>query len=467
MSTIKRDYLETVSSESSKGRVLIVEDDVGTLRLLERTFKRSGYSVASAATIKEANEHVALSIVATPFSLALLDLHVGIDSGGEFGRRLLDIVGNINVIIMTGDADTAARLPYHPNAIIIKSSNTTTLLEIINSFMHPLQGNCDSQEVKINRWFATWAMTGINAVRKFSITVGTQDALEKITGITTSDNQWINSVIYPQAEGNSSIINIAISPLIGCPIACQFCINWRNRQDDNGNAVKFKRKLSVDEIIGQIYLATSSERIKKAFTDNADVKIVINFTVEGDVAFNLKNCCEAIKKLMKIKKPQFSFILTTIGTEESLNEFKEKYLDLPRVRHYWSVNSLVPETREWLMPGTIGHSLEKMRELYEQIVENTNSRVTISWIVIHNITDRAEDAEMIASFFNNRPFEIKLMCLVKGSLVSAPNTSMNHVEKFKEKLQKANVNIPIRIREILGTEIYSGCGNTIAEWTLK
>ena len=84
------------------------------------------------------------------------------------------------------------------------------------------------------------------------------------------------------------------------------------------------------------------------------------------------------------------------------------------------------------------------------------------------INNSQEDAEQIAYTFNNRDaFEIKLMPLVKDSLREENNTTNEDVDEFYRKLLSAGVNIPIRIRQILGKNIESGCGNTYNKWAEK
>jgi adenine C2-methylase RlmN of 23S rRNA A2503 and tRNA A37 len=186
----------------------------------------------------------------------------------------------------------------------------------------------------------------------------------------------------------------------------------------------------------------------------------VNLTCEGDWAYNWRNSCDAIGQIAKIELPKISFILTSIGMESALRNFLEFYINIPRVRHYWSVNSLVPGIRGKLMPGTIGQSLFRVRALYQEIAKRTGEAVTISWIVIRGKTDSAKDAEMLSAFLKDRPFRVKLMALSPGSLTEETCSSQD-VKNFSRKLDDLGVNV--RIREILGADICSGCGSTVPD----
>lgn len=469
-------FISTTQPVGQLARVLIVEDDLETLKNLKKLLQLGGYDVSCASTIDEANELISRTLgtersdhnSSRPFSMVILDLNVGVDNGGEFGRRLLEIVGNINIIVMTGSPEMAVDLPYQPDAIIIKGAGVQNLLSTMESFIKPVRHQVLlPPHEKIMKWHATSMLKGINTLRSFTKVGGCEindDGVTKITAVT-KNNEWVNLVIYPYQVGkDADTIFIGISPLLGCPVACKFCKNWRYQKDNNGNDVNFKRKLTVDEIISQVYLAMNSQAVKNAFKYRLKQKLVVNFTVMGDVAFNMKNSCLAAEQLLGIKRPEISIIFTSVGTSESLREYLRDYIHLPRIRHYFSVNSLDTIVRAWLMPGTKDENLEELRNLYQEIAIKTGKPITASWVVIKGLNDRQEDAEMIASYFNDRPFEIKLMALVDGSLENYPKTTKEDVLEFQNKLLKAGVNIPIRIREILGKNIESGCGNTYNTW---
>lgn len=464
---------------NSRARILIVEDDMETLKAMKRLLILSGYAVSCANTIDKANDLISFTLcdtkpahgLANKFDLVMLDLNVGFENGGEFGRRLIEIFGDINVIVTTGAAEMAAALPYRPDAIIIKGDGMKNLISTVENFIKPVRHkiNLSSYE-RAMRWHTTSRLKGINALRCFTKIGGCQtddDGVTKITGITEK-GEWVNLVIYPyQASQDEDTIFIGISPLLGCPVACQFCKNWRFQTNETGQQVKFKRKLTVDEIIAQVYLALNNQAMSNAFMLHSKRKLVVNFTVEGDIAFNMENCCLAAEQLLKIKRPEISIIFTSTGTADSLKQYLNDYSHLKRIRHYFSLNSLDETVRTWLMPGTKSEKIKKLLALYEKIAIVTKKIVTVSWVVIKGLNDREEDAKMIAKHLNGRPFDLKLMALVKGSLEGHPDTTKEDMVEFQNKLLAAGVNIPIRVREILGTNIESGCGNTYNKWSAK
>ncbi|KKQ61139.1 MAG: Multi-sensor hybrid histidine kinase [Parcubacteria group bacterium GW2011_GWE2_38_18] len=463
-----------------KGRILIVEDNPDNLSVTASVLRRVGYEVVEADSIERGNEIITASlIVGHHFNLALLDLHVHQRSGGEFGRRVIEIIGNINVAIITGQADMAAMLTYRPDDAIIKPVNLGTLLEVCQKLIKPLRRSANLPDVKLNLWLATKNLQGFESLFFHSRKIDTSrpdEEVEKITSRCILDGAFINTVIYRNKKVDKDVINVALSTLLGCPGTCINCKNHRNRKNCNGKKAQFLRPLTEGEILGQAYLALNSPRVKRLFKKGSKVKLVFNLTCEGDgLVWNLDNCMRTFQQLSKITNLEVGFIITSVGSESAQLEYIRKYINIPNVRHYRSIDSLVGETRTQLKPG-VPKELQRIRNCDEIIAQMTNESVTISWVVMRGINDSIEDAKMIADFYGNRflpdgrpIFRIKLMALVPGSLDhvngfdEAKGTTMEDVKRFRGYLRKEGIK-DVRIRDIIGLLINAGCGGCIVEW---
>ena len=172
---------------------------------------------------------------------------------------------------------------------------------------------------------------------------------------------------------------------------------------------------------------------------------------------NLDNVCLAVEQLKDIVAPKFNFIFTTVGLSQSLRKYISEYSHLP-INWHWSLISLIPSIRGWLMPGVRYENLYELRAAFEKISMLAGKTITASWTLIKGVNDREKDAVMIAKFLNNRPFTLKLMALVDGSFDDVVTTDQD-VEEFKKICLDAGVTIPIRIKKIFGKNIASGCGN--------
>jgi PAS domain S-box-containing protein len=83
------------------GKVLVVDDDAGLLRLVERSLERAGFATASALSGKEA----ILWLSTQHADLILLDLKLQDYNGRELIQQLTDAGINVPFIIITGQGD--------------------------------------------------------------------------------------------------------------------------------------------------------------------------------------------------------------------------------------------------------------------------------------------------------------------------------------------------------------------------
>jgi two-component system response regulator RegA len=85
----------------SRTRVLVVDDDVITLRALERDLRGRGFLVQAAPTRQAALDQNRR----TKPQLAVVDLHLGEESGIELVEQLKEQTPEMMVIMLSGNAD--------------------------------------------------------------------------------------------------------------------------------------------------------------------------------------------------------------------------------------------------------------------------------------------------------------------------------------------------------------------------
>jgi adenine C2-methylase RlmN of 23S rRNA A2503 and tRNA A37 len=447
-------------------RALIIEANQVSRDTLEASLNHKNYDTVACLNVEDANREVEKSILTGQrFNIAVVGLKIGDDSGAEFARRLIEIIGDINVIIISAVADKELfSLPAYDEVIFYGQNAFETLSLLLKRLNKPIRNKCrGSKSIIVNRWRASGKLRGINSLKYLTQSISEDGRVEKFSSLT-SDHLWVTTNCYLSQDGART--KIGLSSLVGCPGRCEFCSNHLHHENENGEPISFVRKLTVKEILAQFYRAILMEKVEASFRDNSKIGLTVNFTCSGDaLAWNLENTVQSILQMAKIEHPKLSFVLTSVGSESSLRRFLRllrKFTVLKDVYHYWSVNSLVKETREKHMPGANqGQDLTKMRDLYQMIAERTDKEVTASWIVIKGVTDRPEDAKTIAEFFNGRPFKLKIMALVDGSLKDAKEVTDDDAEAFKQLCIASGVTIPIRVKPIFGSDIESGCGNCL------
>lgn len=461
-------------------RILIVDSTADVAAMHIPLLLTDMFEIKCAQTIEEANELVLESLrTGKRFNVALIELNVAGESGAELAKRLIDIT-DTNVVVVTANHNRAAILTFQPDSIIVKGEyllptsidkvQKQTLMGTINVLIEPKRKVVGPLDVRINKWIATGKMRGINALKSFTQSfIGEEGGqVQKFTS-SASDRRWVNTVVYPGYPGDKTV-PCGVQTCLGCKICCRFCLNWRT-QTKRGKVEPFVRRLTSDEIVAQVYQAMSNRAVEETFSGHCDLGMTVNFTGAGDgLVYNLHNCARAIRQLAKIEKPQINFIITSVGEERALQEYLASYIDLPRTDMYWSVNSIFPDVRAWLMRGTKGQSIEKIADSYGEFSKRTGRIVTASFAEFKGINNTKKDAKKIVSFFHDRPFKIKLMTGCPGSLNGVPDITDEEVQEFAEMIIEAGMERErVRVRTIYGSGSgeFSGCGRTEANFMVK
>ncbi|MFA5877952.1 MAG: response regulator [Candidatus Staskawiczbacteria bacterium] len=423
-------------------KVLVLDDHPVSLAGLKACL-RENFDVYGTTNTETANKLMATS----RFDCALIDVNLNLGvQGFEVARWYRRVDPDMAIILITSEP-SIYRLKPEVTAIaddcIDKSFDDSVLHEAISNAVW----NKQKPHKQRQKQFAVMQslLPRQKAIRLFNRVGG---GAERLEGLLEEDGASIVWDVYNIRGKNETRNVIGIASAVGCAGRCEFCQSRKR---------PFVRKLSVNELIAQVLYGMESYHARGAFEGLKT--LVINFTTEGDCIFsNLDNSCRAVELLAQLEGVDLSFIMTTIGHEKNLQLFFEKYIHLP-ITFYWSLNSLNPGLRERLMPATTGHSLIGLRDIFQKITEKTGRITTVSWILMKGLNDSASDVESLKAFFGQRPFEIKLMALEKGSLNDVPDTTSDDVERFADLLQKAK--LAYRIRKIVGGDIKAGCGTTI------
>lgn len=441
--------------------ILIIDDDEELLRALAELLEDNAYSAISAKSAEEAENLISIIYKSgNRIDGAIIDINLsGEISGADFARRLLDLDPAIGLIHISGLPISMANLPYQAHDCLEKPVTARALFGSIN---RALSQSKNEPKSRLTRWQALRGIPGAASIKLVGHRAerNATESVERIVGKCVSDNSLIAFVVYNYPEIEANTINICVASTVGCAGGCKFCLSGKTRP--------LRRILTRNEILGQIYHGMNSYHASGIFSAYSRAKVSVNFTCEGDaMVFNLDNCCEAIKIISQIYagREGLSTTITSVGSESAIKRYIEKYISLPRVTHYWSLNSLDAKIRGQIMPFTKTHNLENIRDLYQQISEKTDGAITISWILIKGKTDQDQDVEGLRKFLQGRPFKVKVMALVDGSMPGEQIVNEEDVDDFIDRLASAGV--PCRKRKILGNKIFSGCGNTVVEWAQK
>ena len=422
---------------SKKVRVLIVDDNLEYLRIL-KMFLSQEFEVFSASNVREANSLMAPG----KFDCVLIDVRLGDMSGIALARSYRAVDNNLGIILNTVDPDL-----YYENVDIVADAHLekvhvdSSLPQVIRSLVWRKRM---SAEARMKRFLALQELVQCYDAISFRKIAPDGSGAERMEGFLTRDKEPIAWVAYNDPSLSQERNVIALASSVGCIGGCKFC---------RSGTRSFKRSLSVEEMIAQFLYALESYHTVGAFEKPID--LTVNFTTEGDCVFsNMENSCEVVRILSGIKDLDLKFIITTMGHQKNLVRFLKNYISLP-ITFYWSLN-FMPRIRGNLMPATRGQSVEKIRDVFQNISAQTGRTITVAWTLTKGLNDTLADVKYLKELFVGRPFEVKLTAM-RTKRMLLPELQKDDLAIFAEKLKDAGV--PFRLRNLVGF-VNCTCGET-------
>lgn len=258
--------------------------------------------------------------------------------------------------------------------------------------------------------------------------------------IEFEDKSIVESVLMKYKFGNS----ICVSTQVGCKMQCKFCAN---------SNLSFFRNLSPSEIILQIQTISRSENVS-----------ISNITLMGigEPFDNYDNVLKFLhiaisQKGMNIGARRIS--VSTCGLTDKIKKFADENLG---VTLSVSLHAVKNNLRSTIMPINKFCSLEKLHDACKYYNEKTNKRISFEYIMLRDINDSKEDAELLSKFLRGLIFHVNLIPANNvGNGLSG--TSMERVHIFASWLIKLGVNVTVR--RTLGSDISASCGQLRAQIT--
>lgn len=270
--------------------------------------------------------------------------------------------------------------------------------------------------------------------------VGVVEVLEsKIDGtrkflFSLADGNIIESVWMKYQHGNS----VCISSQVGCRMGCRFCASTIDG---------LERNLTAGEMLAQIYEITryTGERVSNVVVmgsgeplDNFDTLIRFIQMLTDEHGLNIS---------------QRNLTISTCG----LVPWMEKLADYKfQLTLALSLHAATDEKRRELMPIANRYSIAEVIDACEYYFEQTGRRITFEYSLVGGVNDRDEDAAQLIRLIRRLNCHVNLIPVNPVKERSYIESNRQDIMKFKNKLEKAQVNVTIR-RE-MGRDINGACG---------
>jgi len=462
----------------SKTLKILYVDDGRDASSYQEALVAAGYRVDFVENFRDANMLVSESFSDRPYDVVIVETNMGFQyDGTDFVRRTVDF--GMNTVVFTGDHASAFKLLFAVDCIVIKGKEEhvtlNTLLEVVRGLRKPRRINRNPKDVQACLWDATRYLSGINTLRLRTqeFPGGSRDnTVEKWT-FEDAGKRLITCVVEPYRPRDRFVV-CRVQATIGCDQMCPSCKCWRLQ----GKPGCVDKVLAAEEIDSQIYhMIMNSPRLKKAFRDDSTLGIRVQFTGGGDPGNNIVNCMASVYRMQEIERPEFSFLISSVGMPVSLDKCGDGCyaMKMKRLRLSWSFYSPDEDIRKKLVPGSRGCPTKDIADRFALISANASGQCGELYEILLVVTlfvgknDRLSDAKNLVNFCKEYPF-FRIVLLAgkscdggySGYLRNVPDTNNSTVLRFKSWLTRCKIE-GVEIWQSFGSEKghNAGLGQTV------
>jgi len=282
------------------------------------------------------------------------------------------------------------------------------------------------------------------AARTLTLADRRDSALDGATKLLfrTAGNLLLESVILRVASGRTSL---CVSSQVGCAARCDFCATGRM------NVVK---SLSAEEILDQVLqagqiVAAEGRRLRN-----------IVFMGMGEPLHNETELHRALAAL--VDRRVFNLhpsriMVSTVGIPEGLIRLASAW---PQIRLALSLHSVRPDVRQTLVPISLKHGLDELREALREVNRLQQREVMIEYLLLDGVNDTDEDQRLLIEYLRDIAVHVNLIPF--NPIDDAPHLAASSPERsrrFAAGLKAAGLRVTTRYS--LGSDVAAACGQLV------
>ncbi len=262
------------------------------------------------------------------------------------------------------------------------------------------------------------------------------------------DGNSVETVFIPE-KGRGTL---CISSQVGCSLNCTFC---------NTAQHGYSRNLSSAEIVGQVWIA---DRLLGREGPGSHQRVITNIVLMGmgEPLLNFDSVVSAMELMMEDFAYGLSrrrITLSTSGVVPMMDRLKE----LCHVSLALSLHATNNELRDQLVPINRKYPLEELMEACRRYVDGSpRSRVTIEYILLDGVNDRAEDASALVVLLRRVPSKVNLIPYNPYPGGGYRRSSAEAIERFRSVLIRAGITTVTR--KTRGEDIEAACGQLAGQF---
>lgn len=236
---------------------------------------------------------------------------------------------------------------------------------------------------------------------------------------------------------------ICVSCMVGCPLKCRFCAT--------GSELKFIRKLSTSEIIGQILVVEKYAQENKLATRISNVVFMgmgepfLNIDAVGKAIENLLD-----KNLFGISKSRIT--ISTAGVGAGIANFINKFGINLAISLHFPTNEL----RSEYMSINKSFPLEKLIQELRRVDLGKQDYITIEYLMLDGVNDQIEHAKQLVKLLSAVKIKFNLIPYNPTKTLALKPSSEQAINDFAAYLHSKS--FMVTVRRSHGIDIQGGCG---------
>ncbi|MBC2575645.1 23S rRNA (adenine(2503)-C(2))-methyltransferase RlmN [Peptostreptococcus canis] len=246
------------------------------------------------------------------------------------------------------------------------------------------------------------------------------------------------SIIESVAMEYDNRVTVCVSNQVGCRMGCRFCASTIDGLD---------RNLEAWEILDQII------KIQKDLGKRVSNIVMMG---SGEPLDNFNNSLRFLKLVNEengLNIGNRHITLSTCGLVDRIYELAD--LQIP-INLAISLHSPFDDRRQEIMPVAKKYSINDIIKSCKYYIRKTNRRITFEYSLIKGTNDSEKESEELVKLLKGILCHVNLIPInpIEEREFEKPNTE--YINKFKNYLDKYN--IPVTIRNSMGSDISGACG---------
>ncbi|MBI4195322.1 MAG: 23S rRNA (adenine(2503)-C(2))-methyltransferase RlmN [Betaproteobacteria bacterium] len=274
--------------------------------------------------------------------------------------------------------------------------------------------------------------TAADGTRKWLLDVGTGNAIE--------------TVFIPESNRGT----LCVSSQAGCALECSFCSTGRQG---------FNRNLTVDEIVGQLWLASRALRSRDAATPGAPQERPISNVVMmgmGEPLANFDNVAAALRLMLDDCAYGLSRRRVTVSTSGLVPAIDRLREECP-VALAVSLHAPDDRLRDELVPINRKYPLKDLLAACVRYLDKApRDFVTFEYVMLAGVNDGLQQARALAKLLRRMPCKINLIPFNPFPDSGYARSDVETVARFREILMHEGY--VTTIRKTRGDDIDAACG---------